>query len=221
MPDIPLLTDAQWRAVEPILPVGRRDRSVISAICFRESAGIGLRDLCEAYGVTRTRISDWTRALEADGSLPRILSALRLEPAGPLMRRRGGVPSLRRHGGGGAMLEHKLNRFSEQLGHSPRQKARRGWGRNPDGRGLGSMTESIGLDDREQRPAKLTKLLRRADAGDVFMMTRLDRLAPSTRDLLNILDTISKAGAGFKSLWSSFMAGVNAVLRCGMNGLFL
>ena len=62
------------------------------------------------------------------------------------------------------------------------------------------MTESIGLDDREQRPAKLTKLLRRADAGDVFMMTRLDRLAPSTRDLLNILDTISKAGAGFKSL---------------------
>jgi DNA invertase Pin-like site-specific DNA recombinase len=32
------------------------------------------------------------------------------------------------------------------------------------------------------------------------MMTRLDRLARSTRDLLNILDTIAKAGAGFKSL---------------------
>ena len=31
-------------------------------------------------------------------------------------------------------------------------------------------------------------------------MTRLDRLARSTRDLLNILDQISKAGAKFKSL---------------------
>ena len=31
------------------------------------------------------------------------------------------------------------------------------------------------------------------------MVTRLDRLARSTRDLLNILDTIAKAGAGFKS----------------------
>jgi DNA invertase Pin-like site-specific DNA recombinase len=32
------------------------------------------------------------------------------------------------------------------------------------------------------------------------MVTRLDRLGRSTRDLLNILDTIRKAGAGFKSL---------------------
>jgi hypothetical protein len=33
-----------------------------------------------------------------------------------------------------------------------------------------------------------------------LVVTRLDRLARSTRDLLNILDTIGKAGAGFKSL---------------------
>ena len=32
------------------------------------------------------------------------------------------------------------------------------------------------------------------------MVTRLDRLARSTRDLLNILDAVAKAGAGFKSL---------------------
>jgi DNA invertase Pin-like site-specific DNA recombinase len=32
------------------------------------------------------------------------------------------------------------------------------------------------------------------------MVTRLDRLARSTRDLFNILDVIAKAGAGFKSL---------------------
>ena len=48
--------------------------------------------------------------------------------------------------------------------------------------------------------AELGKLLKRLEPGDVLMVTRLDRLARSTRDLLNILDTIAKAGAGFKSL---------------------
>ena len=36
--------------------------------------------------------------------------------------------------------------------------------------------------------------------GDTLLVTRLDRLARSTRDLLNILDTVAKAGAGFRSL---------------------
>jgi DNA invertase Pin-like site-specific DNA recombinase len=35
-------------------------------------------------------------------------------------------------------------------------------------------------------------------------VTRLDRLARSTRDLLNILDAIAKAGATFKSLADSW-----------------
>jgi DNA invertase Pin-like site-specific DNA recombinase len=52
---------------------------------------------------------------------------------------------------------------------------------------------------KADRP-ELHKLLRRLDRGDVLMVTRLDRLARSTRDLLNILDVIAKAGAGFKSL---------------------
>jgi DNA invertase Pin-like site-specific DNA recombinase len=34
----------------------------------------------------------------------------------------------------------------------------------------------------------------------VLVVTRLDRLARSTRDLLNILDAIANAGAGFRSL---------------------
>jgi DNA invertase Pin-like site-specific DNA recombinase len=48
------------------------------------------------------------------------------------------------------------------------------------------------------------KELRRAIAAltceDVLMVTRLDRLARSTRDLLNILDEVSAKGATFKSI---------------------
>jgi len=46
----------------------------------------------------------------------------------------------------------------------------------------------------------LAKALKRLDRGDTLIVTRLDRLARSTRDLLNILDSVSKAGAKFKSL---------------------
>ena len=52
---------------------------------------------------------------------------------------------------------------------------------------------------KTDRP-ELAKLIRRLEAGDVLVVTRLDRLARSTRDPLNILDAIGKAGAGFKSL---------------------
>src|SRR6478672_10620124 len=47
---------------------------------------------------------------------------------------------------------------------------------------------------------ELAKLIKRLEPGDVLMVTRLDRLARSTRDLLNIVERISEAGAGFKSL---------------------
>jgi DNA invertase Pin-like site-specific DNA recombinase len=46
----------------------------------------------------------------------------------------------------------------------------------------------------------LTKALAVLKAGDTLIVTRLDRLARSTRDLLNTLDIIAKKGAGFKSL---------------------
>lgn len=52
---------------------------------------------------------------------------------------------------------------------------------------------------RSNRP-ELTKVLKRLDIGDVLIATRLDRLARSTRDLLNILDDIAKRGAGFSRL---------------------
>ena len=48
--------------------------------------------------------------------------------------------------------------------------------------------------------AQLQSLLHKLDPGDVVMVTRLDRLARSTRDLLNILATITAKKAGFRSL---------------------
>ena len=48
--------------------------------------------------------------------------------------------------------------------------------------------------------AELAKLLRRIEAGDVLVVTRLDRLARSTRDLLNVIAALAERGAGFKSL---------------------
>jgi DNA invertase Pin-like site-specific DNA recombinase len=47
---------------------------------------------------------------------------------------------------------------------------------------------------------ELARAIKSLDEGDTLLVTRLDRLARSTRDLLNILDTIAKAGAGFRSL---------------------
>ena len=52
------------------------------------------------------------------------------------------------------------------------------------------------LTDRRQ----LKRVVEALEKGDVLMVTRLDRLARSTRDLLNILAAIADKGAGFKSL---------------------
>jgi DNA invertase Pin-like site-specific DNA recombinase len=48
--------------------------------------------------------------------------------------------------------------------------------------------------------AQLMKALGALTGGDVLLVTRLDRLARSTRDLLNILAAIAEKGAGFRSL---------------------
>ena len=52
---------------------------------------------------------------------------------------------------------------------------------------------------KTDRP-ELAKVNRRLKPGDVLVVIRLDRLARSTRDLLNVLDEIGKRGAGFRSL---------------------
>ena len=52
---------------------------------------------------------------------------------------------------------------------------------------------------RTDRP-QLRKALAALGKGDTLVVSRLDRLARSTRDLLNILHEVSERGAAFKSL---------------------
>src|SRR6201993_4316526 len=52
---------------------------------------------------------------------------------------------------------------------------------------------------RAQRP-QLAKLMSSLKAGDVVLVTKLDRLGRSTRELLELIERIGKAGASFRSL---------------------
>jgi DNA invertase Pin-like site-specific DNA recombinase len=57
--------------------------------------------------------------------------------------------------------------------------------------------------DRKQ----LARLIAALDKRDVLVVTRLDRLARSTRDLLNVLDAVAAKGAGFRSLRDAWESG--------------
>jgi DNA invertase Pin-like site-specific DNA recombinase len=59
-----------------------------------------------------------------------------------------------------------------------------------------SETASGAKTDRR----KLAKVMKTLRAGDVLMVARLDRLARSTRDLLNVLHELGERKIGFKSL---------------------
>jgi DNA invertase Pin-like site-specific DNA recombinase len=67
-----------------------------------------------------------------------------------------------------------------------------------DGDGCVGYREKVS-GAKTDRP-ELAKLIRRLEPGDVLVVTRLDRLARSTRDLLNVLDEVGKRGADFRSL---------------------
>jgi DNA invertase Pin-like site-specific DNA recombinase len=52
---------------------------------------------------------------------------------------------------------------------------------------------------RADRP-QLAKLMKSLKAGDIVIVSKLDRLGRSTRELLDLIDRIGKAGASFRSL---------------------
>jgi DNA invertase Pin-like site-specific DNA recombinase len=65
--------------------------------------------------------------------------------------------------------------------------------------GAGKVFREVAGGAKTDR-AQLRRLLDQLDAGDVMLVTRLDRLARSTRDLLNTLAAIADRKAGFRSL---------------------
>jgi DNA invertase Pin-like site-specific DNA recombinase len=65
--------------------------------------------------------------------------------------------------------------------------------------GAGKVYREIASGAKTDR-AQLRRAVAALAAGDVLMVTRLDRLARSTRDLLNTLAAITEKKAGFRSL---------------------
>jgi DNA invertase Pin-like site-specific DNA recombinase len=65
--------------------------------------------------------------------------------------------------------------------------------------GAGKAFREVASGAKTDRP-QLRRLLSEIRAGDVAMVARLDRLARSTRDLLNTLAAIADKKAGFRSL---------------------
>jgi DNA invertase Pin-like site-specific DNA recombinase len=68
----------------------------------------------------------------------------------------------------------------------------------------------------------LDKLLRALGPGDTVLVTRLDRLARSTRDLLNMLAQISDSGAAFRSLadtWADTTSAHGRLMLTVLGGL--
>jgi DNA invertase Pin-like site-specific DNA recombinase len=53
---------------------------------------------------------------------------------------------------------------------------------------------------KTDRAAALGRCLTALETGDTLLVTKLDRLARSTRDLLNTLAAVNEKGASFKSL---------------------
>src|SRR5262245_50785140 len=60
---------------------------------------------------------------------------------------------------------------------------------------------------------ELAKLLKRLEIGDVVVVTKLDRVARSARDLLNIVHDLKDRGCGFVSLGDSWCDTTNEMGR--------
>jgi DNA invertase Pin-like site-specific DNA recombinase len=81
-----------------------------------------------------------------------------------------------------------------------------------------SEKQSGAYTDRPQ----LAKAIAALAEGDCLVVCKLDRLARSTRDLLNTLDVIGKAGATFKSLgdaWADTTTPAGKLMLTVLGGL--
>ena len=102
-----------------------------------------------------------------------------------------------------------------------------------DGQSLQSQTEALALAGASKvysekqsgaytdRP-QLAKAIQALAEGDTLIVCKLDRLARSTRDLLNTLAEIGRAGASFKSLgdpWADTTSAHGRLMLTVLGGL--
>jgi DNA invertase Pin-like site-specific DNA recombinase len=71
----------------------------------------------------------------------------------------------------------------------------------------------VGIADTSKGSASVARAIGTLRADDTLIVTRLDRLARSTRDLLNTLDAAAKKGATFKSLADTWADTKNRMKR--------
>jgi DNA invertase Pin-like site-specific DNA recombinase len=87
--------------------------------------------------------------------------------------------------------------------------------------GAGKVFREVASGAKADR-AQLHRVIEQLDAGDVVMVTRLDRLARSTRDLLNTLAAIADRKAGFRSLndaWADTTTSHGRLMLTVLSGL--
>jgi DNA invertase Pin-like site-specific DNA recombinase len=87
--------------------------------------------------------------------------------------------------------------------------------------GAGKVFREVASGAKTDR-AQLRRVIGQLDAGDVLLVTRLDRLARSTRDLLNTLAAITDKKAGFRSLgdtWADTTTPHGRLMLTVMGGL--
>jgi DNA invertase Pin-like site-specific DNA recombinase len=90
--------------------------------------------------------------------------------------------------------------------------------RNAGAEKVFSEKQSGAKTDRQQ----LAKAIAALGTGDVLIVTKLDRLARSTRDLLNTLAAIAERGAAFKSLgdaWADTTTPAGKLMLTVLGGL--
>jgi len=87
--------------------------------------------------------------------------------------------------------------------------------------GAGKVFREVASGAKTNR-AQLRRVLDELDAGDVLMVTRLDRLARSTRDLLNTLAAITGKKPSFRSLgdaWADTTTAHGGLMLTVLGGL--
>lgn len=108
-----MLSATQFKRIEAELPLRRRNLVMISALLYRSSSGQSLRDVAEAYGISRTRLSEWDALLAAE--MPRLMRKLGLEAASWLAWRGGGQAWQARHNCAADVNALRLENFGRAL----------------------------------------------------------------------------------------------------------